>query len=220
MSHATTSRVDAILWDWDGTLIDSLTASYACYEEVFRHFGIAFDRKRFETTYSPNWYATYRALDLEESAWSQADARWVDCFERWACALLPGAAEALSAARAAGLRQALVTSGTRTRVEPDLARHELDGTFEVIICSADVSKKKPNPEGLLKALNRMGIEPADAAYVGDSPEDIEMARAAGAIAIGIPGGFPNREALMASVPDRIASDPLAAVEWLIGRSAT
>ena len=220
MSHATTSRLDAILWDWDGTLIDSAPASYACYQEVFRHFGIAFDRKRFEATYSPNWYATYRALALEESAWPEADARWVRCFERQACALLPGAREALAAACTAGLRQALVTSGTRARVEPDLDRHELDGTFEVVICSADVSKKKPHPEGLLNALDRMGIEPAHAAYVGDSPEDIEMARAVGALAIGIPGGFPNREALIASVPDRIAYDPLAAVEWLIGRSAT
>ena len=214
------NRVDGVLWDWDGTLINSASASYACYLEVFGHFGIAFDRARFEATYSPNWYATYRAVDLDESVWAEADAKWVSCFERQVCSLLPGAREALSAARAAGLRQALVTSGSRARVEPDLARHELGGIFEVVICAEDVSSKKPDPEGLLTALDRMGLEPGQAAYVGDSPEDVEMARAAGSLAIAIPGGFPNREALQASPRDALTDDPLAAVAWLVDRSST
>ncbi len=220
MSHVTKPRIEAVLWDWDGTLIDSASASYACYQEVFGHFGIAFDRERYESTYSPNWYATYRALELQEGAWPEADARWVGCFERQTCRLLRGVREALSAARAAGLRQALVTSGSRARVERDLAQDELGGVFEVVICAEDVARKKPDPEGLLEALDRMGIEPTRAAYVGDSPEDIEMARAAGSLAIAIPGGFPNRDALRASRHDTLADDPLAAVEWLLGRSAS
>ena len=122
----TINSVDAVLWDWDGTLIDTASATYACFDEVFRRFGVAFDRQRFEATYSPNWYATYRALDLDESLWPEADAHWVECFERQVCSLLPGAREALSAARAAGLRQALVTSGSRARIDPDLARHKFE----------------------------------------------------------------------------------------------
>ena len=51
------------------------------------------------------------------------------------------------------------------------------------------------------ALERLGVAPAECVYVGDSPEDVAMAKAAGAFAIGIPGGFPNREALAASAPD-------------------
>ena len=54
------------------------------------------------------------------------------------------------------------------------------------------------------ALERMGLRPEEAAYVGDSPEDVEMARGAGVFAIGIPGAFPNREALVASRPDFLA----------------
>ena len=66
----------------------------------------------------------------------------------------------------------------------------------------------------------MGLEPGQAAYVGDSPEDVEMARAAGSLAIAIPGGFPNREALQASPRDALTDDPLAAVAWLVDRSST
>ena len=84
----------------------------------------------------------------------------------------------------------------------------------------DVSNKKPHPEGLANALDQMGIEPTRSAYVGDSPEDVEMARAAGSLAIAIPGGFPNREALRASPHDHLVDDPLRAVAWLIDRSAT
>ena len=53
-------------------------------------------------------------------------------------------------------------------------------------------------------------------YVGDSPEDVAMAKAAGAFALGIPGGFPNREALAASAPDLLVSSLAAAVEALLG----
>ena len=58
------------------------------------------------------------------------------------------------------------------------------------------------------------IAPGEAAYVGDSPEDVEMARAAGAFSVGVPGGFPNREALEASAPDLLAEDLAAVVAAL------
>ena len=49
-----------------------------------------------------------------------------------------------------------------------------------MLCGGDVPRKKPHPEPLLVALERLGVPAAEAAYVGDSPEDVEMTRAAGA----------------------------------------
>ena len=46
----------AVLFDWDGTLVDSAEASYRCYVRLFDSYGIGFDRTRFERTYSPNWH--------------------------------------------------------------------------------------------------------------------------------------------------------------------
>ena len=57
------------------------------------------------------------------------------------------------------------------------------------------------------ALERLSLPPAETAYVGDSPEDVAMAKAAGAFAVGVPGGFPNREALAASRPDDFDDKP-------------
>jgi beta-phosphoglucomutase-like phosphatase (HAD superfamily) len=65
--------------------------------------------------------------------------------------------------------------------------------FRTVVFGGDTPNRKPHPEALLLALERMGVAPGRAAYVGDSPEDVEMARAAGVRAVGVPGGFPNRE---------------------------
>ena len=86
-----------------------------------------------------------------------------------------------------------------------MARLAVDRFFDVVVCGGDTPNRKPHPEPLQVALARLGVEPAAAAYLGDSPEDIEMARAAGVFAIGIPGGFPNRRALEASTPDLLVS---------------
>ncbi len=63
---------------------------------------------------------------------------------------------------------------------------------------------------------QLGVEGCDAAYVGDSPEDVQMARAAGAFTVGIPGGFPNREALLASRPDVFCESLAEVTRALLG----
>jgi beta-phosphoglucomutase-like phosphatase (HAD superfamily) len=67
----------AVLFDWDGTLVNTAEASYRCYEKLFGSYGIAFDRDAFRRTYSPNWHLTYSALGLAEERWAEADARWL-----------------------------------------------------------------------------------------------------------------------------------------------
>jgi phosphoglycolate phosphatase len=60
------------------------------------------------------------------------------------------------------------------------------------------------------------VAPGEAAYVGDSPEDVKMAQAAGVRAVGVPGGFPNREALAAARPDLLAPSLEGALDLLLG----
>jgi len=204
-----------VLFDWDGTLVDSAEVSYRSFLRLFESFGIPFDREVFARTYSPNWIRTYQAVGLPGSDWSEADARWVGFYREERSTLLPGAAEALALLRERGKGRGLVTSGDRSRVRGELERFGLDGIFEAVVCGQDVTERKPHPEGLLRALDRMGLEPAAAAYVGDSPEDVAMARSAGVYSVGIPGPFPNREALVAAGPDLLARSVTEAVEALL-----
>ena len=130
--------------------------------------------------------------------------------------LRPGAAEALGILERAGVTAALVTSGSRVRVERELDHFGIRKAFAELVCGEDAVRKKPDPEALHLGLRRLGIPAAAAAYVGDSPEDIAMARSAGVFSVGVEGGFPNAEALRAEKPDLIADNLLEAARALIG----
>jgi HAD superfamily hydrolase (TIGR01509 family) len=214
------SQIDAVLFDWDGTLVNSADVSFRCFESVFGGYGIAFDRAAYAATYSPNWHRTYTAVGLPEDRWSEADARWVESYCRETIPLIEGARHAVGRLSAGGLTVALVTSGDRVRVARELAAHGLDRVFGVVVCGPDTVHKKPHPEALLLALERLGVPPRRAVYVGDSPEDVEMARNAGAWSIGVPGAFPNAAALARSRPDLLAASLDDAVDALIATSGS
>lgn len=215
----TTDGLSGVLFDWDGTLVDSAAASYRSYVQVFSEYGIEFDRETFERTYTPDWYRTYEAVGLAREHWPRADARWTQAYGEVASALLAGARAALERLAASGLRQGLVSSGDARRVRREIEAHGLGGFFgETVVCGGETERRKPDPQPLLVALGRMGVPPGEAAYVGDSPEDVAMAKAAGVFAVGIPGSFPNRDSLAAAAPDLLAPSLDAAVDALLSRS--
>jgi pyrophosphatase PpaX len=206
----------AVLYDWDGTLVDSAEKSYRCYVKVFSTFGIAYDHASYQKTYSPDWYQTYEAVGLPRDRWPEADALWTRSYEQEPSTLLPGARAALERIARGGTVQGLVSSGEANRVRRELREHALERFFGgAVVCGGDTERRKPHPEPLLVGLEKLGVEAAEAVYVGDSPEDVAMAKAAGVRAVGIPGGFPNREALAASGPDLLAPSLEAAVDALL-----
>ena len=214
MTTAASSVLRAVLFDWDGTLVDSAEASFRCYARVFPAFGIPFDRDAFARTYSPDWYRTYRALGLPEHRWEEADARWLEHYGCEPAPPVPGAQSGVRRLAEAGLALGVVTSGSRDRVTREVAAVGLADRFQVLVCAGDYHHRKPHPEGLLLALSRLGLAAQECAYVGDSPEDVEMARAAGAFSVGIPGGFPNHQPLRAAAPDLLAASLDEAVALL------
>jgi HAD superfamily hydrolase (TIGR01509 family) len=206
----------AVLFDWDGTLVDSAERTFRCYEQVFSLHGIAFDRAAFERTYSPDWYRTYEQVGLPPDSWSDADARWNVCYDTEPSRLVPGARASLERLKGAGLVLGVVSSGDGARVRGEMVTLGVAALFATAVCGGETARRKPHPEPLLVALERLGLAPRECAYVGDSPEDVTMAKAAGAYAVGIPGGFPNRQALTASAPDLLVPSLDAAVEALLG----
>jgi HAD superfamily hydrolase (TIGR01509 family) len=207
-----------VLFDWDGTLVNSAEASYRCFERLFASLGIAFGREDYERTYSPNWHRTYTAMGLSEERWTDADARWLAFYAEEQSVLLPGVRAALERLRQRQILRGIVSSGDRERVSRELVTHEIAAFFGTVVCAQDAARRKPDPAPLLLALERLRLRAEEAAYVGDSPEDVEMARAAGVYAVGVPGGFPNRQALEASSPDVLAPSLEAAISALLGEA--
>jgi phosphoglycolate phosphatase len=97
-----------------------------------------------------------------------------------------------------------VTASTRAVVEPSIARLNLAGVFETALYSDDVARSKPHPEALLRALDELGVAPAATIYVGDTPVDLEMTRAAGATFVAVGTTTPESVFLAAGV-DRVWS---------------
>lgn len=211
------SALHAVLFDWDGTLVDSAESSYRCYARVFPEFGIPFGRAEFERTYSPDWYHTYRELGLPEERWPEADARWLEHYASEPPPAVPGAHEAVRRLRESGLRVGLVTSGSRDRVAREVEALGFARWLDAVLCAGDYERRKPHPEALLMALERLGVTAEQSAYVGDSPEDVRMARAAGVFSVGVPGSFPNRALLEDSAPELLAPSLEAAVDALLAR---
>lgn len=111
--------------------------------------------------------------------------------------------EVLPRLRGEGRRLGIVTAKRRATVELAFRRlPELESSFDVVITSDDTERHKPAPDPILAALVRLGVAPAEAAYVGDSPFDIRAARAAGVYAVAVAwGGIHGDDVLERERPD-------------------
>ena len=113
--------------------------------------------------------------------------------------------EVLPRLRAEGRRLGIVTAKRHASVQ--LAFHQLPGleaNFDVVVGAEDTSRHKPDPAPLLEALRRLDASTADAAYVGDSPFDVQAAKAAGVKAVAVAwGGIHSVEALEREEPDAL-----------------
>jgi HAD superfamily hydrolase (TIGR01509 family) len=201
MKSRSTSPLRGVLFDWDGTLLNSYAADTEAYLAMFREMRIPWGLADLEAHYSPNWYRVYQAARLPRSKWDAADQVWRSHYAKQAPKLLPGARRVLaSVARRHAL--GLVTSGDRDRVHRQLRDFRLWEHFAARVCSGDTRLRKPNPAPLRLALRQMRLHPKETVYVGDSPEDLQMARSAGVrAAIAILGPFPTEKRLRAAKPD-------------------
>lgn len=199
MTTLRTSR--AILFDLDGTLLDSLRSHFHVYERVFADLGAPLDEESYAQHYSPDWYLFYERMRLPKDRWPDADRLWLEYYAGETPGPRDGAAQVLAAVKASGRALGLVTSGDRSRVERDLTRVGWGPLFDVVVCGGDTPHLKPHPAPLLHALERLGTRPPDAVYVGDTIEDVRMGKNAGTTTAAVTGGFSSKEILAAEEPD-------------------
>jgi len=193
-------HLQGVLFDWDGTLINSYHADTSSYLAMFREMGIPWGLKELERHYSPNWYQVYRAALLPRKLWDEADRVWRAHYAKHRPKLIVGARRVLEAV---GRKHdlGLVTNGDRDRVVRQLREFRLTRLFAARVCSGDTVRKKPHPAPLRLALRQMKLEAARCVYVGDAPQDVEMARRAGVRAVGVLGPFPTEKRLRAARPE-------------------
>lgn len=193
-------RLAGVLFDWDGTLIDSYHADSQAYLAMFRKMGLTWGMKELDEHYSPDWYTVYRAAGIPADKWDEADRLWRAYYVKHPSKLMPGTRRVL---RVLGSRHklGLVTSGDRSRVMKQLRKFALTRVFRARVCGGDTQQKKPHPAPLLMALEQMKLQPEECVYVGDTPEDLQMSRAVGMTAVAVLGPFPTEKRLRAAKPE-------------------
>jgi phosphoglycolate phosphatase-like HAD superfamily hydrolase len=181
--------VEAILFDWDGTLVDSLGAFHRANATVMDAFGLPFDVVRYRQHYTADWREMYRRLGVPHDRLDEANSLWESTFgnDGDAVVAFPGTRVALERLHDAGAVLGIVTAGHRAVVEPQLVRTGLGALLPIRVFGDDLAVHKPDPEPLRLALRMAGDghRPETSIYVGDAPTDMQMAVAVGALPVGI-----------------------------------
>jgi HAD superfamily hydrolase (TIGR01509 family) len=202
MTGKNRSPIEYVLFDWDGTLLDSFEADAHAYKYMFDALGMSWSIAELKRHYSPNWHRVYRAARLPRAKWKEADRLWRFFYRQQQPKLQPGALRVLKLLDRR-FKMALVSSGSRSRVRRQLREHAVSAMFLAKVCSEDAPRRKPHPAPLRMALEKLRALPQTCVYIGDAPEDIEMAHRAGVRAIGVLGGSPVPERLRAASADAL-----------------
>ncbi len=193
-------KLAAVIFDWDGTLLDSYRADSQAYLSMFRELGIPWGMRELDQHYSPDWYNVYRAAGIPETRWMEADKVWRTHYAGHRPTLMAGAKEVLEKLERRH-RLGLVTSGDRERVEGQLRQFALLRTFRARVCGGETERNKPDPGPLLAVLEKMKLSAEECVYVGDTPEDIAMSRSARVRAVAVLGPFPTEKRLRQAQPE-------------------
>jgi HAD superfamily hydrolase (TIGR01549 family) len=208
------SHLQGLIFDWDGTIVDSAQAMFLSYRHAYKHhLGITFPRddadfRRLVPMRLAESSARYGGT--RAAAVAAGYSRYYEQEGYKTGRVYAGVREMLSELRRRGYGLGVASNKGRGRIGVDIAFLGLDGCFDVLVTSEDTAERKPHPAPLLKAAQQLGLPPAALAYAGDYRGDILAAHAAGmfAIAVGWGGIFPL-DSLQAAGPDLMVPDPAA-----------
>ena len=211
--------LSAVLFDFDGTLVDTTEMIHQSMRHATSSVLGREDIPR-ETLLANVGQPLPRQMELidTENAESLLEA-YRSHHERHHDALIrefPGVEESLGRLGSAGIKVAVVTSKRRPSVEMALGIFPgLRNVVDRFVTLEDTTHHKPHPEPLLRALKLLGSIPKErAAYVGDSPFDVEAAKAAELTSVAVSWGAFSEDALCASGPDHLVPNIRSAVDVL------
>jgi phosphoglycolate phosphatase-like HAD superfamily hydrolase len=214
--------VRAAVFDVDGTLVNSIEGMRLAADQAAGLYGyrVSLDMVR-------------RALNYGESLWEMVvpEGERIDeelpgvlrreTWRRWPGVVdtcvnpFEGIEHTLRRRRDAGVRLAIYT-GSRGESFAPLERAGLLDWFDPVITAADVTRPKPDPEGLLRILEAVGAAPRDAAYVGDTRHDVLAGRAAGMRTVGVLTGAADSAILTMAGVDHLVADHRGLADVLLG----
>jgi len=182
----------AVLWDMDGTLIDSEEFHWKSWYLTFQDEGITITREQFLASFGqrndsiiPQWLGPSAAPERVARIAEAKEITYRNLVRRHGISPLPGVANWLHWLCRDGWRQAVASAAPRENIETVLEVLSATHIFDAIVSGEDVHRGKPDPEVYLRAADRVGVVPDQCIVVEDAVAGIEGARAAGMRSIGV-----------------------------------
>lgn len=212
---------DLILFDLDGTLLESATELTDAVNDTLHDAGLApvtlaqveiwIGHGTRELLVQALASVSGQPPDAVRSSRHLSD--WLPVFDRHYLArcgtrsqLYPQVAQTLTRLRQQGVQLGVVTNKDSRFVQPLVQRHGLTEWLDFVVCGDNVPRKKPDPVGLLDTLTKAGVPSGRALMVGDSAIDVATARAAGVTVWAVPYGYNQGHPIADCQPDRIIPD--------------
>lgn len=223
LGKQTLPQIQALIFDFDGLIIDTESPEFETWVEIFTEFGadlyfeewvncLGTDTSAFNP--ASLLYARTRRKQKNQLLWAEQKRR---SFQKSALQpVLPGVREIIFQAKQNGLKLAVASSSPFQWVSTHLENRGLKSFFDYIVTSEQAERVKPHPDLYLKALDLLGLKPGEAIAFEDSPNGIQAARAAEIFCVAIPNPISKRLDLSAAnivLPDlaNVSLDELIAL---------
>lgn len=181
--------IQAVLFDFDGTLADTLPLSFHAFQAVFKQYDHReVTRDELIAMFGPTEEDIIGGNFADPSSVPQAIDDYYALYEQGHFGEFQNdghIVELLQALKSQGMKLGVITGKSRRAYQISAGALDLDRFFDISITGDDVVKPKPDPEGILSALRTLGIDSSNAVFVGDSNADILAGKAAGLLTYGV-----------------------------------
>ena len=182
----------AVLWDLDGTLVDSGDYHWRAWRETMRGEGIDLDYQQFLESFGQKndriltaWLGERATPETIRRIGDTKEARYRQFAVAEGLTPLPGAAAWVGRLHRDGWRQAIASSAPAENVRVMLESLGMDAFFGAVVSAEDVTAGKPDPQVFLKAAEKLAVDVTASIVVEDAPAGIEAARRAGMKCVGV-----------------------------------
>ena len=178
--------IRAVLFDFDGTLLNTNDLIFSSYDHAFRHvFGRHITDEEIHLLYGKPLYPSLAKYGDAQDKLYRAYREFNDAHHDELVKTFEGAADGVRKIKKLGIMTAVVTSKRRYTLEKGIKILGLENHFDVLVTPECTAKHKPDPEPILKACELLCVQPHETITVGDSVFDLECASRAGSMLVGV-----------------------------------
>jgi HAD superfamily hydrolase (TIGR01509 family) len=199
--------IKLVMFDWDGTIVDGLGLNYRIYSEITKRLGKRMPRSKEDLAKLTDgtWEELYYNLGIRtKEEMERAKDIYIEMSGKLnnEVRIFPGMRDVLSSLKERGIKTAVISNGERVIIELHLKKMDIRQYIDHIIAHEDSERIKPDPDQIHLCLERLGVKPEEAVFVGDMVNDIKAARNANlSKVIAVTYGWHTREQLEKLKPD-------------------